>query len=402
MLALLVGASAQTIAAGETKSGMRLTRTEKLVRVTCSREPAWEMELNTEEGGVATVFRLPANGENLVFDSGRFSGLFNLFACDLQKGHPAAAADGGMVKTLIKGTRPVDRVEVLREDDEEVAVEVRGKTMGWRLIGPAGEPVLQYRQRYTFRPRAIEVDGEIIWIYGHNTKPALLEMVAYFAPGAVSWPVRLVAERGKTAELALAGSGGLRMPDGFSHPVAAEVWLRNGRRLRFRSIESPIWNDCRWLIYERPWQTEWAQVFGFKAASDYCGTHFPGGEPIRSRYVMEIPGESVRRPPQARITAPARRQDAKDPDGLYSGLFFRPGETVRFEATAVDADGRKLPTNAFHWEIYKRGVLQKSGAGMRMEFTVPEADDKESSVRLSVTDATGLTGEDYITFGVRK
>ena len=98
------------------------------------------------------------------------------------------------------------------------------------MIGPKSETVIQYRQTFTFRPRRITVDGDLTWVYGHETRPAEICVLNYFAPYSVRWPIRMAGAEGAMKELALAWSGGAPFPAGLTHPATAEIWFRGGGR----------------------------------------------------------------------------------------------------------------------------------------------------------------------------
>ena len=94
--------------------------------VIASTAPDWRIKLDLKQGGVATELNIPAQGPNLAGVRGGFSGLFNLFAIEYEKGNPRYGEEGIAAKTLIKNHGIADASRVLSEGPGEVVVEVRG------------------------------------------------------------------------------------------------------------------------------------------------------------------------------------------------------------------------------------------------------------------------------------
>jgi hypothetical protein len=379
-------------------AGAQLTLKEepRAFVVESTSAPTWKARVDLDQGGVVNALHLPAGGPNTVFDRGGFSGLFNLFACDRREGHPAAGKGGAVAKTMVKHMGRVESARVLRRTGERIEIEVRGSASGWRLLGPEGEKVIEYRQTYAFRPDRIEVDGELRWVYGHGTRPADVSLLAYFAPGQVEWPARMSSEGTTPQELQVLISDGEALPKGIRQPASAEVRLRNGHRLVWRVISlGGVLRDCPWYLYERPWQNKWSQNLGWAGAeSKQCRSRQSPGEPILYRYALEIPsGPSAVRAPRVRITGPAQREHPGDPEGHDSGLFFAPGETIRFRGSG---------SAGIQWQVYRGwDTPAAQGTGPEFTFRVP-ADEKPSTfywVRASAGSG-GASGIDYRTFRI--
>jgi len=389
---------------GAEKKLIAVRTTEQAIEVESHASRTWKIKLDLKQGGVATALHLPASAPNLIADAGGFTGLFNAFACDARPGQPGAGPDGGFAKTLLKNkSTAVSSAQVLSDSGREAVVEIRGETTGWRIAGPKDEKVLRYRQTYTFRPDRVIVDGEWRWVYGYDSSPVEMNVLTYFAEGVVNPPARILKPDGYRIPLAVQSSGGGPFPDGFNHPITVEVALKNGERLLFRSVTVPeLWTNCPLFKYERPWQTQWMQQFGF---SGYCKPQrYPANKPIAYRYELEFAGPFAdNKPPLVTIISPQRRRDKADEDGVYSGQFFKPGEVVKLVGAAKDPEDGELGPLSLYWQIYRASYIPfGAGAGQEFALRIPANMAKGTVfwVRLSGTDSKGMTSEDYVTFGV--
>jgi len=353
---------------------IQIRSTEQAIEVESRAAPTWKIKLDLKQGGVATELRLPASGPNLVTESGGFAGLFNMFACDARPGQPGAAPDGGFAKTLLKNKGVVTSAKVLSNTEREAVIEIRGDTTGWRITGPKEEKVLLYRQTYTFQPEKVVVDGEYTWVYGHDTKPVEIAVMTYFAPGVVNMPVRILKADGNRIPLLVTSSGGSLFPDGFKHPLALEVALRDGQRVIFRTIRVPEpWLVCPRYSLERAWQTQWAQVVSLTGQTDKCSSAFPVRTPVAIRYEMEFAGKFPdNAPPAVTIVSPEKRKDRGDEDGIYSGQFFKPGDLVKLAGKATDAEDGEIGPRSLYWQVYRGSYIPVgAGAGRDFSFRIP-------------------------------
>jgi CubicO group peptidase (beta-lactamase class C family) len=330
--------------------------------VTCRGDLAWKAIVDRANGGVVRHFSIPADGPNLVADELKTDGSVNPFR--------------GMFNTFYmtridKGENPQDRIKakgtfwgksngtatvrVVSQAEDQVVVEARGRGFGWRLLGPADEEVVTYRQSYTFRPDRIVCDGELTWVYPHGTRLREMSLNTYFATDAVAYPLRLTTDDGRTHEVGLTSSTGTRLPEGFSYPLNFDVTLKNGHRLRFRPLMLPeAVRESRWFSFERPWQTSWDQSLAITGDTEKTSATFSADEPTRYRYEMQIarlaPEEVT---PRLTITAPARESS------------HRLGETLKL--TASVAEGRSAPTQPIEWAVYypfSRLIREETGASI--------------------------------------
>ncbi|MGH7996985.1 MAG: hypothetical protein ACREFX_11595 [Opitutaceae bacterium] len=406
IFALAVGlVSAASIASGQ----MSIRRTPGAIIVGSSAGAGWRLKLDLKQGGVATDFQVPASGPNLTYGRGWWTGLFNVYVGG-GKPAPSGAAEPGEIERLqLKGNGRVDMARVLASSPTRIVVEVNGHACGWGNYGRTGETVIEYRHRFLFEPRQIGFHGEVTWVCGHGTKPDDLELEDNFAPHAVQWPIRLVGADGRARDLEVAGSDGEAFPPGVGYPATAQIWFRGGACILLRTEEvPPEWRAHPWLLYERPWQRSWKQVFGFAGEADLPPARrwYPAHTPLRYGYSIRIPSSApAGAPPEVHIVSPVRGSDFfKDPDiDVYSALRYSVGETVRLAAVAQDANGCCLPSSAFHWSInWGANHRAATGAGSQIFFTLPRSKAKFYWIEVSARDSQGSVGEDYITFKVAK
>jgi len=395
LLALIAAAGASATAFAQ----LTIQETPEAIVVSHAARPAWRIKLDLKQGGVATALHL-SGGPNLVADNGGFTGMFNLFM-NGRTGDPRTPGQNS--RALIKRGGTVESARVVERTATRITVEIKGRSTGFgRLLGPAGEKLLDYRQTLTFEPRRIVCDGELTWVYGYDTKPVEMSVMNYFVPNSVAFPVRAAGAEGKWQELPLAWSRGEAFPAGMKHPITAEVWFRSGQRVLFRSIKvPPPWRDCPWYKYENPWQTDWQPLFGFSGNTETCDTRYPVGQPVAYTYELDIPAEQPRNtPPLVEITKPVRGvvRDLNDVE-LYSGLRFRAGDVIQFEASARDKEDGALPGSGIEWTVYPKGLKPyATGTGTPFRFRVPETRDELWWVAATAKDSQGLRGIDYITF----
>ncbi|MCX7012631.1 MAG: hypothetical protein NTW86_08720 [Candidatus Sumerlaeota bacterium] len=381
---------------------MKVEETPDAITVSSSEAPTYKIKLDLKQGGVATELCLPADGPNLIYDKGGFSGMFNLFACDVLAKPPEGAKDGAVAKMLIKNMGTLESAKVVKKAPEEVVVEIKGTATGWRLLGPKGEKIADYRQTFTFAPRSVVCDGEMTWVYGHDSKPVDVSFYNYFAPDTVNWPVRIGNGKEANQDLQLISGGGAAFPEGIHNPATFEVWFRNGQRMFMRSIEVPeSMRVAPWFKYEKPWQTAWTQNLGFGGNGTDGAPLFPVGKPIAYKYKVEFPAEApANTPPSVRITDPKRggKPDAEDSD-VWSGLTVKLGEEIRITAKGEDKEDGAIPGASLKWECCRNNKIPvASGSGE--SFTVKPTDEGFHWVKVSAKDSKGLSGEDYITFRV--
>lgn len=298
--------------AGPVQAQLTVTETRKFVTVTCTQGLTWKATVDGTHGGAVREFCLPADGPNLVaaVDNNPFQGFFNAFVM-------SRIDEGATIEERIKGKGTLWRregnqctVAVVRRDPTEVVVESRGTTGGWRLLGPRSEKVFSYRQTLTFRPDRVICDGDLSWRYGHSTRMVEFSSENFIAPDLVSYPAYAVRAGDSDFELPITTSKGLALPAEVRGLPTIRVNLKHGYRLDFRTLElPPQWQKPRWYQFERPWQTDWAQVVAVAADDDMGKDPFPEGKPVHYRYELipsQLPAEQ--RPPVLTITSPKRDQ----------------------------------------------------------------------------------------------
>jgi hypothetical protein len=322
-----------------------------------------------------------------------FRGMFNLFYMTRVEG---GATPDDRVKakgTIWKYTRDSASLRVVSHDADAVVIEAKGRGFGWRLLGPDTEAVVDYRQTYTFREGGIACDGELTWVYPHGTRLSEMSLESFLAPSAVAYPIRAVDGSGRATDLPVSSSKGAPFPGGIAYPLTLEVPLRNGHRLRFRTIRlPPVVEKTREYFIERPWQQDWAQAVGFIGDSEQIREPFPPG-PVRYRYEMLVdrppPGLM---PPRLTVVSPEREG------------FCRPGETVRFSAAATDPEGRAIADDRIRWEVYYPPMqLAREHAGKALDFVVPAGVGPKGGflvAKAAVTDASGRTAIEYVKVNV--
>ncbi|MGH7997222.1 MAG: hypothetical protein ACREFX_12825, partial [Opitutaceae bacterium] len=279
---LALGAFAASVASAQ----MTVRRTAKAIVVSSSGRPGYRLKLDLTQGGVATQFRIPADGPDVTSDQAGWSGLFGLYVQGGTDG-PPPGADAYGERTLVKGDGVLDSARVAVRTPGRIVVDLAGHASGWGTYGRSGERFIDYRNRLTFEADRIVSNGEVTWVCGHDTVPNVIAPVGLFAPNLVQWPIRLIGPDGASHEIPLALDDEAPFPRGLTYPVTAEIWLRGGRCLLIRSLRVPHdWVRHPWLDYERPWLTHWRQSFAF---TNNPADRGPVGKPIRYSYEIEIP-----------------------------------------------------------------------------------------------------------------
>ncbi|MBX6313507.1 MAG: serine hydrolase [Isosphaeraceae bacterium] len=372
------------------------------ITVTCRAEPRWKAVIDRTYGGVIRHFSLPDDGPNLIAEEPKtdgtvnpFRGMFNAFAMTRTDEGKDAEARIKAKTTLWGKSNGTARIRIVAQGEGEVVVEASGRAFGWRLLGPPDEPVIEYRQVYTFRPDRVACDGEITWIYPHGTRMEDMSVNTFFAPDVVFYPLRLSDDQGRSWDLPITSSKGVRLPEGVAYPANFDVFLKNGYRLRFRPTRLPeVLADSRWYSFERPWQQDWVQSLSIEGDTQLTEKRFPAGEPARYQYEMQIARLAPDQvPPRLTLSSPKR-------EGAY-----RLGEEVRFAASAMDSQGRTLPDDAIEWAVYypfNRLVLKHKGA--RLSHVVPTNPDELKGAYIfavaTATDSAGRKAQEYVKFNV--
>jgi CubicO group peptidase (beta-lactamase class C family) len=372
------------------------------ITVRCQGNISWKAVVDRKHGGAIRHFSLAEDSPNLVAVDAKVEGtdnpmrgLFNLFYMTRidrgDKPDDRVKAKG----TIWKYSRDTASVRVVSQDGDGVVIEATGRGFGWRLLGPESEVVVEYRQTYTFLADRIICDGEFRWVYPHDTRLSETTLLSFLAPSAVAYPLRVIDAQGRVTELPISSSKGHPFPEGVVYPLTLEVSLRNGHRLRFRTLEvPPVVEKTREYMFERPWQQGWAQSVGFIGDSEQIREPFPSGAPVRYRYEMVVdrppPG---RTPPRLTINSPEREG------------FCRLGETIRFSAAASDGEGRPLPGDRVRWEVYYPATqLVQEHSGGAFSYVVPaKAAEVKGDALLAVatvTDPSGRKAQEYVKVNV--
>jgi len=381
---------------------MSVKETPADVVVSSAGSPSWSVTFDLTKGGVVTEMHL-SGGPNLIANGNSFTGLFNVFSTDHREGNPYASKSGAFLKNTIRGQGKVESAKVLERGPGRIVLELKGWNTGRFMPPPEGGKVLDFRQTFTLEPHRILCDGEIIWVYGDHTRPREVAVISYFVPDSIAFPLRFAGADGNWRDLPLTPSEGAVFPEGVKHPVTTEVFFRDGQRVLFRSEKEPApWQACPWYKYERPWQTDWQPMFGFTAHSDIkCDTAYTAQQPVAYRYALEIPGgHPANTPPVLRIVKPIRGlvKDLSDVE-LYSGLRFKPGDVIEFEATAIDKEDGELSGSEIVWNVYPKSPTPiATGKGKIFRFKLPETKQPMWWVSAERRDSKGLLGIDYITF----
>ncbi len=379
-----------------------VTTAPDFVDVTYKGDSFWRAVVDRKRGGAVRHFSLGDDAPNLVAVDDKaegtpnpFRGMFNLFYMTrIEKGDKPddrVKAKG----TIWKYTHDSASLRVVSHDDDGVVIEAKGRGFGWRLIGPDTEAVVDYRQTYTFRGDRVVCDGELTWVYPHETRLSEMTLESFLAPSVVAYPLRVIDSAGRVTELPLSSSKGHPFPEGVAYPLTLEVSLRNGYRLRFRTLQLPsVIEKTREYFIERPWQQDWAQAIGFIGDSEQIREPFPPGAPVHYRYEMLVDRPPPdRMPPRLTIISPDRES------------FCRPGETLRFSAAATDAEGRPISDDKIQWEVYYPPMQPaRQQAGKSLSYVIPaEGVGPKGSVLVAaatVTDDSGRSAREYVKVNV--
>ncbi len=364
------------------------------VTVVHHRSPSWRAVVDGAQGGVIRHFSIPSDGPNLVAGDPAelFQGLFNLFYMTMIEG---SGDEDSRIKA--KGTLWASTdgaaLRLVSHSDQEVVVEATGTGFGWRLLGPGGEPIVTYRQTYTFRADRILCDGAVTWVYPYGTKMVTIEPETYLAPGVVAYPLRVTNDKKMEVELPITSSLGMQLPADCHYPLTFSINLKNGHRLQFQTLHLPsVFEKTRWYGFERPWQTGWAQGLGITGSTEIAGEAFPEG-PVSYKYEMQIVTlPDAETPPLLVIDSPIR-------DSTY-----KLGETIRFSATATDGFGRPIPDENIQWEATVNGPDKtKRHTGANYLYVIPSTQegvcgewDNYNFVLawVTATDAAGLKSQE--------
>jgi CubicO group peptidase (beta-lactamase class C family) len=372
------------------------------ITVRCNGETFWKAVVDRKHGGAIRHFSLAEDAPSIVAVDNKeegadnpFRGMFNLFYMTRidrgEKPDDRVKAKG----TIWKYTRDSASIRVVSQDGDKVVVEATGRGFGWRLLGPDSEAVVEYRQTYTFREGGVTCEGEFTWVYPHDTRLSEMSLESFLAPSAVAYPLRAIDAQGRATELPISTSKGHPFPEGVAYPLALEVSLRNGHRLRFRTLQVPrVIEKTREYFFERPWQQGWAQGVGFIGDSEQIREPFPAGAPVCYRYEMLVDRPpAARTPPRLTITSPEREG------------FCRLGETLRFSAVATDEAGRPMPDDKIRWEVFYPGMrpAQQSPGGA-ISYVVPaKAGEVNGDILVAmatVTAPSGRTAQEYVKINV--
>jgi len=371
---------------------------DKGITISCSAPLAWKAVVDKGHGGVVSEFHLPADGPNLISTTNSdgspcpFRGLFDTFYMTRVEGktdQERVKAKGSFWQNG-RGT-----VRVLSSGPDRVIVETSGKAGGWRRLSPKKEDIVEFRQRYTFRPDGIGVAGEVKWIYGYGTNIEDVQPETFLTPGIVNYPVIFRGGSGAEQAVGITSSGGARFPDGINYPLTMLVALRNGHRLEFHYNKVPAaLEKSRWFFLERPWQQEWTQGLGVSADPNPKLGKFPRGEPASYEYEFTFakisPGQM---PPTLTITSPTKE------------ATFLPGAEVKLTASVVGGDGKPMTADGVEWKVYRPFTKPfKDGKGASIGFTIPSREDlgKQDYIWAvaTVADANGRKSADYMKFNI--
>jgi hypothetical protein len=222
-----------------------------------------------------------------------------------------------------------------------------------------------------------------------------MNLESFLAPSAVAYPLRVIDAMDRVTELPLSSSKGAPFPEGVVYPLTLEVSLRNGHRLRFRTLQLPgVIEKTREYMFERPWQQDWAQSIGFIGDSAQIREPFPPGAPVHYRYELLVDKPPPdRMPPRLTITSPEREG------------FCRLGETLRFSAAATDAEGRAIADDRIQWEVLYPVMQQaKTHSGKTFAYTVPaQGVGPKGGILVAVatvTDSSGRKAQEYVKVNV--
>jgi len=376
-----------------TSGQLRADEDPEGVTIVFSGEPSWKASVSRRHGGALSRFHLPAEGPNLVHDGNNlFAGMFFMFLSSDKRDPSEEKRKEHHAKTTNWGKTKQATVRAAAIGPEEVVVDVNGDVTGWRMLGPSGEIVARFTLRYSFRRDRIGVDGAVTWVYGHETQLGTLGLNHFFAPGSVNLPVRMADADTAALELPVTSSQGEKLPSVLSHPVRADLWLRNGRLIQLRTTSLPDGFKAAPVYFsERPWQQEWAETAGFISKQK-----IPVNQRVPFGYELLIPAELPRNaPPLATIAAPGR------------ALHHKPGDTVTLTGVARDREEGALSPERLEWVIQKRGseVPVLIGRGETVSLAIPgDAEEHEFQyvARLTATDATGLSSIAFVTIAVAR
>ncbi len=383
--------------AAQPSGGFAVTTNEFGVTVQCLTEPRWQILADRNQGGVISQFHLPDDSPNLISaerkadgTANAFQGMFNALFMGRRPGETNATDKTHAKNSLWRADHC--QLSVLSNNGQEVVVEAKGSaSSGSRLLGLAGERVVNYRQTYTCSSNRIVCDGEITWVYPHQTHLAQLTLMTFFAPDAIYHPVYALYGDHQRVELPIVGSDGGVLPAGGRFPMAFEVKLKNGHRLEFRSLEMPpILEKARTYVYEKPWQQDWAQVLGWTGEDinlDHPETQLAAGQPVHYRYEMvmsELPPSQT--PPDVVITWPMRES------------IHPRGEALPFCACATDVQGNPIAASNFQWEMNSLWPpVRYAGAVCRHKV---EGKRDFLSAGVTVTNAAGLKSIEYVLINI--
>ncbi len=386
---------------GTAQAQFTVDETKDLITISYQGDPSWKAIVDRKHGGTIGHFSLGADGSNLVatkYADGlehSFRGMFSAFYMTrLPSANPKerSKAKG----TLWGRSNDTARLKVLSRGDREVKVETRGTGFGWRLVGPASEPVVEYSQVYTFLPDRIQSAGEIKWVYGHNLKMECTQFEHFLDSDQIKYPVHITDSSKRELELPITGSGGAKLPAEVAFPFTMLIDLKNKYRLEFRPLEvSPVVRKSRWYALERPWQQEWAQMVLFEGDIEEAKEEFPTGQPVPYAHEMHITRTPATNLPVPTIAITSPKRDTT----------HKLGDKVHFAARAVDSNGKGLP---IEWEVFPYpGTLKRNTklSSNSFELAIPaKAEDFDNRdifwAAATTVDASGRKSQTYTSIDI--
>jgi hypothetical protein len=340
------------LAGASARAEFKVVEEKDTITIVHVDEPSWKAVVDRKHGGTIRHFSLPADGPNLVSTQNAdhlehsFRGMFSVFYMGrVTTGDPKkrSRAKG----TLWGRSNDTARLRVVSRSDKEVQVETTGTGFGWRLLGPATEPVVEYRQTYTFLPDRIQCAGELKWVYQHDLKLEVTEFEHFLDYDMIKYPLHVTDDSKLEMELPITGSNGDLVPKKLAFPFTMLVDLKNDYRLQFRPLHvSPIVEKSRWYCAERPWQQDWAQMIAFEGDIETVTENFPGTKVAfpEGKFIPYSHEMQISRTPVADLAVPKVTITSPKRDGMY-----KLGDKVHFAATAVDSKGNPLP---IEWQVF--------------------------------------------------
>jgi hypothetical protein len=334
---------------------------------------SYKVVVDPKAGGNITQLALPAGGEVIARE------LNDLFFLGAHGDDYTLRGWTGRDRCIVACA-----VNLVSQKPEQVVVSVDLVTTGTFKILVADETAkanlrkahvsykdktLQVKRNYTFKPDRIVMEDELLWVHP-DLDMKTFYLTAAFMPRAVQGPARLVSGINKES-FYVTSSGGKKVPPGIVYPAGAENFLKNGHKVSLRATAMSFdLGKSDTYFYEKPWQQDWFQLSGFM----YRLPAPPAGKPVKAGHeAIFANATAAEMPPVVTIKSPP--WDARWLDEKGEVPKYKIGDTVKLSASAVNADGSKVPSEDISWDIHIDPWWNTPAATVRggeASYTIPE------------------------------